>query len=132
MIVGDGWYAGRISITGRSAQYGDRLQASWQLVVRYADGRTEVITSDDTVRSATGPIRYSDLFIGECHDARVDLENQEWRAVRAVDVDTRLVPFVGEPCGGCLSSPWSHYCGPRRGRRWPTSVRSSPAGSDSR
>ena len=46
VILGDGWYAGRISITGQSAQYGDRLQARWQLVVRYADGRTEVITSD--------------------------------------------------------------------------------------
>ena len=105
MIVADGWYAGRISITGRSAQYGDRLQASWQLVVSYADGRKDVITSDDTVVSATGPIRYSDLFIGECHDARLDLEDQDWRVVRAVDVDTRLVPFVGEPVRRVLELP---------------------------
>lgn len=73
VIVADGWYAGRISLSGASRQYGDRLQASWQLVITDATGARRVITSDGAVRSTTGPVRYADIFIGECHDARAEL-----------------------------------------------------------
>ena len=113
VVLGDGWYAGRISITGQSAQYGDRLQASWQLAVRYADGRSEMITSDGAVRSTTGPIRYSDLFVGECHDARLHLgawstpefDDRDWQAVRTVSITAPLVPFVGEPVRRVMELP---------------------------
>ena len=106
MILGDGWYAGRIDFTGTSAQYGDRLQAGWQLVVHYADGEPEVLTSDATVvSSADGPVRYSDIFIGERHDARFDLtgwsspgfDASGWKPVKTVPAPEVLVPFPGEP-----------------------------------
>ncbi|MFV0458851.1 MAG: family 78 glycoside hydrolase catalytic domain [Actinomycetales bacterium] len=104
--LADGWYAGRISIFGRSAQYGDRLRLAWQLEVEYPDGSRQVFGSDRTARSSTqGPIRYSDLFIGEHHDARriengwsrIDFDETGWSPVRTVDVQTPLVPFIGEP-----------------------------------
>lgn len=106
VTLGDGWYAGRIDFTGTSAQYGDRLQAGWQLVVHYPDGEPDVLTSDATVVSSTaGPVRYSDIFIGERHDARVDLtgwsspgfDASGWRAVKTVPAPEGLVPFTGEP-----------------------------------
>jgi alpha-L-rhamnosidase len=114
VVLGDGWYAGRISILGRSTQYGDRLQASWQLLATYADGRTDTVVSDDTVRSTTGPIRYSDLFVGERHDGRLDIgawstpgyDDTAWTPVTTVDGgDTTLVPFVGEPVRRVLELP---------------------------
>ena len=106
VILGDGWYAGRIDFTGTSAQYGDRLQAGWQLVVHYPDGEPDVLTSDATVVSSTdGPVRYSDIFIGERYDARFDLTDWSspgfdasgWKPVKTVPAPEVLVPFTGEP-----------------------------------
>lgn len=105
VVLADGWFAGRISITGASAQYGDRLRASWQLVVTGADGGQRLITSDGTVRSSTGPLRYADLFIGEAYDARAELtgwsrpdfDDRTWTPVLTPAVTATLVPFVGEP-----------------------------------
>jgi alpha-L-rhamnosidase len=106
VILGDGWYAGRIDFSGTSAQYGDRLQAGWQLVVHYADGEPDVITSDATVVStADGPVRYSDIFIGERHDAGFDLtgwssvgfDASGWKPVQTVPAPEALAPFPGEP-----------------------------------
>lgn len=106
VILGDGWYAGRIDFTGTSAQYGDRLRAGWQLVAHYTDGEPDVFTSDTTVvSSADGPVRYSDIFIGERHDARSGLagwsapgfDASGWTPVKTVPAPEVLVPFAGEP-----------------------------------
>ncbi|WP_226347273.1 alpha-L-rhamnosidase [Agilicoccus flavus] len=113
LVLGDGWWAGRISILGRSAQYGDRLRASWQLEVVYADGSSQTIVPGESVRSSRGPIDYSDLFIGERHDARAAIDgwaaagfdDSDWEAVRVVDVPTPIVPFVGEPVRRVLELP---------------------------
>jgi len=104
--VADGWWAGRIGLTGTSAQFGDRLALTWQLHLGFADGSTQVITSDSSAFSATGPWNYSDLFIGESYDARradeswmlPGFEQPEWTQVRLLGVDaSALVPFRGEP-----------------------------------
>ena len=106
LVLADGWYAGRIDFTGSSAQYGDRLQAGWQLVVRYAAGPDDVFTSGPGVVSSTGgPIRYADIFIGERHDATIDwagwsspgFDDSGWTPVATVPAPEALVPFVGEP-----------------------------------
>ena len=106
MVLADGWYAGRIDFTGTSAQYGDRLQAGWQLAVHYPGGDRDVFTSDATVVSSTeGPIRYSDIFIGERHDARFGLsgwsspgfDDSTWTPAKTVPAPQCLAPFIGEP-----------------------------------
>jgi alpha-L-rhamnosidase len=114
VVLGDGWYAGRISFTGTSAQYGDHLRAGWQLEITFADGDRRVITPDEAVvSSADGAIRYSDIFIGERHDARCVLQgwsapgfdDSTWTPVRVVPAPTALVPFVGEPVRRALELP---------------------------
>lgn len=104
--LADGWWAGRIGITGSSAQFGDRLALSWQLHLGYSDGSSEVLTSDSTARSARGPWNYSDLFIGEYYDARLadsswlqqGFSLDGWAPVNQLGVDaTGFVPFRGEP-----------------------------------
>lgn len=106
IILGDGWWAGRISFLGQSGNYGDRLQAIWELRVALADGRTVVVGSDGTSRSSTGPIRYSDIFIGEKQDARLALPGWDapgydasgWTPVAERErAGTELVPFPGDP-----------------------------------
>ena len=74
--VADGWYGGRIGATGESAQYGNKHALLLQLVMEYEDGHTEQVVSDETWTCSTGPLVYSDLFIGEKYDAR--LEKSGW------------------------------------------------------
>lgn len=108
VILGDGWYAGRISILGRSAQYGDVLRATWRLEVDLSDGSRTVLRPDASVRSSRGPIDWSDIFIGERHDARAERPGWDapsadaellagWTPCALVPVAVPLVPFVGEP-----------------------------------
>ena len=57
VALADGWWAGRLGLTGSSAQFGTRTSAIWQLHIDYADGTTQVVASGADVRSATGPGR---------------------------------------------------------------------------
>lgn len=104
--LSDGFWAGRISFTGTSRNYGDKLQLLWQLHVSYADGSTEIFGSNESARSATGALRYADIFIGEMHDDRLKItgwstpgfDDSSWEPVAAAGNDyTGLVPFLGEP-----------------------------------
>ncbi|QDZ15714.1 alpha-L-rhamnosidase [Humibacter ginsenosidimutans] len=110
VILGDGWYAGRISILGRSAQYGRILRATWRLELTFADDSRTVITPDETVLSSRGPIDWSDIFIGERYDARREIPGWDspgfdaagWEpgtvvVAGAPEVAMPLVPFIGEP-----------------------------------
>lgn len=105
MALADGWWAGRIGITGSSAQFGDRLAAIWQLHLEYDDGSAELVRSGGDVVSRRGPWDYADLFVGERFDRRLD---DDWRTVDADDSGwmpvelaghdhSTLVPFTGEP-----------------------------------
>jgi alpha-L-rhamnosidase len=113
VIVADGWYAGRISILGRSAQYGDLLRATWELDVRYADGSELRVVPDDSVRSSRGPIDWSDIFIGERYDARQEIpgwdrpgfDDSGWDPAALVSVDIPLHPYIGEPVRRVLELP---------------------------
>ncbi|NTW38615.1 MAG: family 78 glycoside hydrolase catalytic domain [Cellulomonadaceae bacterium] len=106
IVLGDGWYGGRIDFTGTSAQYGDTLSAGWQLCVEYTDGTNEIVVPGTGVVSTdAGPIRYSDLFIGERYDARHALagwstphfDDTSWTTVAIAEAPEHLVPFIGEP-----------------------------------
>lgn len=105
LVLGDGWYAGRISFLGRSAQYGDILRASWELDIDLPDGTHRVIRPDATVLSSRGPIDWSDIFIGERHDARLEIpgwdkpgyNTQCWTPCRLVPFTQTIRPFSGEP-----------------------------------
>src|ERR1044071_1657871 len=45
--LGDGWYRGRLGFEGKRNNYGTRLGILAQLVVRYADGRSPVVGTDE-------------------------------------------------------------------------------------
>lgn len=68
-VLTDGWHIGRIGLVGASCQYTNRLAFLCQLTLTYEDGREEVIVSDGSWTSATGPLEYSDIFIGERYHA---------------------------------------------------------------
>lgn len=102
LMLGDGWWAGRVSVMGHSGNYGDRLSAIWQVE---GDGVPLAVSGRD-VRSSFGGIRYSDVFIGERFDARavqrgwrdLEFDDSGWSLVAALGGSVAgLVPFIGEP-----------------------------------
>lgn len=69
--LGDGWYRGYIGFDWQRTHYGDTLALLAQLHVTYEDGRTAVVVrTDDGWRATVGPIRKSDIYMGEIYDAR--------------------------------------------------------------
>lgn len=94
--LGDGWYAGRIGLSGMIAgmpprgHYGRQPRLLIRLVIESADGRTTSVVSDSAWRVSTdGPIRSSDILDGETYDARREMpgwdqpgfNDSAWRSV---------------------------------------------------
>lgn len=73
-VIADGWYAGKIGMMGDSCNYGTFLGFFFQMEIEYTDGSTETVISDRNFKSATGPFIYSDIFIGEKYDARLEFD----------------------------------------------------------
>jgi alpha-L-rhamnosidase len=71
-VLADGWFRGQVSVLGQN-RYGSKTRFLAQLHLFAADGSEQVIVSDDTWRSSTGPILEGDLFAGETYDARREL-----------------------------------------------------------
>jgi len=106
VVLADGWFAGRISITGDSCQYGNRLGLLLQLEIELPDGSRQTIVSDGQFKSSTGPLLYSDLVIGEKYDARLEItgwsnvnfDDSCWRNVTETECGfDNLVASYGEP-----------------------------------
>lgn len=82
VTLGDGWYRGRLGLSADDPEdhmrniWGDRLALLAQLHIRYTDGSTAVIGTDDSWSTSTGPIRWSDIYDGEFYDSM--LEHRGW------------------------------------------------------
>ena len=125
VALADGWWAGRLGLTGSSAQFGTRTSAIWQLHLEYADGTAEVVASGADARSAIGPWAYADLFVGEQFDRRAvpvgwdraGFDDGEWMPVTEVGRDHDVLrPFTGEPIRRVLELPPCRVERDRRGR----------------
>lgn len=72
MIVGDGWYKGKIGRHNTEYFYGNQTMIIGQIVLTYADGSKEIFgTGEHFDWCNDGPIRYNDLKDGEVYDARM-------------------------------------------------------------
>ncbi|HEY3682189.1 MAG TPA: family 78 glycoside hydrolase catalytic domain [Streptosporangiaceae bacterium] len=70
VLLGNGWYRGRLGWNGRRAVYGDRLALLLQLEVAYDDGTVEVIGTDDRWTAADSGVLADDLYDGQRTDLR--------------------------------------------------------------
>ncbi|WP_328455894.1 glycoside hydrolase family 78 protein [Streptomyces sp. NBC_00386] len=105
--VADGWWRGRVGfVPGWRDTYGSSLGLLAQLEIDYADGRRQVIPTDEGWRSSTGPVRSADLYEGETYDATMALpgwsspgfDDQEWGGVHRGERDpATLVAPSGPP-----------------------------------
>ncbi len=106
VILGDGWYRGFLAWQGKKNLYGEKLALLLQLKLDYTDGTSELVCSDKSWKSNTGPILKSDIYNGEIYDARLELsgwdqsayDDKKWRTVNLCTYDyTNLVASDGVP-----------------------------------
>ena len=72
VTVADGWYKGKIAL-GKGCEYGEVPGLLMQMELWGSGGTKSELCSDGNFTcSYEGPVRYADLFRGECVDARRD------------------------------------------------------------
>jgi alpha-L-rhamnosidase len=92
VILGDGWYRGKLGAFSQRNTYGERLALLVQLHLRYADGHQQLVLSDEGWQATTGPLLRSDVQAGEVYDARLEMpgwnrpgfDARQWQKVEAV------------------------------------------------
>lgn len=102
-ILGDGWYCGHLHSDPRQT-YGDRPRLLAQLEIRAADGTMVQIVTDGSWKAGEGPIRSSDMLMGEDYDARMEIpgwsepgfDDSSWRP--AVSFDDPGIAVVAARC----------------------------------
>jgi alpha-L-rhamnosidase len=90
VLLGNGWFRGRLGFRGDRAFYGERLALLAQLEVTTSDGQVHVLASDGSWTAQESGVLADDLYDGQRTDLRV--ERGERTAVEVVDADLgRLV-----------------------------------------
>lgn len=96
MILGNGWYNQRDRIVEGILWY-STPRLIFQMEVEYEDGMREVFVSDDSWKTATGPIRHDGIFTGEIYDAQMELSG--WSTTNYDDVNWENASIVRTPTG---------------------------------
>ncbi|MCH5599533.1 alpha-L-rhamnosidase [Niabella ginsengisoli] len=73
--LGNGWYRSVLGWQNNGNIYGKILGLLIQVHVDYADGTSDIIVTDDSWKSETGAIAYSQIYNGETIDARKEKGN---------------------------------------------------------
>lgn len=106
VTLGSGWYRGVIGFSNNRNVYGKDIALLFQLTITYSDGSTEQVVSDDSWKSSTGSIRYSEIYNGETIDAREEkngwalpgYDDSKWSGVKtAAHPMNVLVATYNEP-----------------------------------
>jgi alpha-L-rhamnosidase len=106
VILGDGWYRGKLGAFGERNTYGARLALLAQFHLRCTDSHEQLIFSDEDWLATPGPLLSSDLQEGEVYDARLEMpgwnmpgfDASRWQKVEAVSYPRdHLVATNGPP-----------------------------------
>jgi len=94
-LLGEGWYAGNLLLRKRTEVLGLTPKLIGQLELTYADGRVEIIKTDETWKGTDkGPIRAGGFYHGEDYNAqkklgkwsRVGYDDQAWAKVQSTPI----------------------------------------------
>jgi alpha-L-rhamnosidase len=116
-MLGEGWWSGHITFHSDMWNFfGDRQSLLAKLVIDYADGTSDVITTqpDSWKYYSDGPLRYTSLFQGEVYDATrdplidgwstADYDDSHWQSAAVVPL-SRMADFnIAWPWGAQQSS----------------------------
>ncbi len=86
VMVGAGWYKGKMGFLLLRNNYGEQTAFLMQLTVRYQDGTMEQFLTDGDWEGTDGPVTFSEIYDGEVCDARVDVHGPTacWKKVQKV------------------------------------------------
>lgn len=70
VVVGNGWYRGRLGFSGGRALYGSDLGVIAELHVTFTDGHRQTVLTDETWRVGLCDVLSDDLYDGQTIDAR--------------------------------------------------------------
>jgi alpha-L-rhamnosidase len=116
VLLGNGWYRGRLGFRGRRALYGGRLALLAQLEVTTSDGAVHVLATDTSWTARESGVLLDDLYDGQRTDLRPRTGDRT-DAVEVVDGDlARLVAPDGPPVRATQTLP-------------PAAVFTSPSGA---
>ena len=91
MLLGNGWYRGRLGFENKSALYGDRLAVLAQLEVTLTDGTTRILVSDDSWTARDSNILADDLYDGQRTDLRDQQDTAQGSPVEVVPADLSIL-----------------------------------------
>ncbi|MBN9380057.1 MAG: family 78 glycoside hydrolase catalytic domain [Chitinophagaceae bacterium] len=106
VTLASGWYRGYIGFSGQKDFYGKDISLLLQLVIKYKDGSTATIVSDESWKSSTAEIKSAEIYNGETIDARDEkigwslpgYDDKEWSGVRVASFPmNNLVATYNEP-----------------------------------
>ncbi|MRG48410.1 Bacterial alpha-L-rhamnosidase [Chitinophaga sp. SYP-B3965] len=106
VTLGDGWYKGRIGFGSQRRFYGDTRALLMQLEIVYTDGTKESINTDESWKTAYGPIMAADIYDGETYDAREEKTGwatagyaggSSWANVRLLEKGTEQLVGMSGP-----------------------------------
>lgn len=95
--LSEGWWSGNITYSGENWNYfGDRQSLLCKLVISYADGTRQTITSNtaDWKLYTEGPVRYGSFFQGEFYDANKEQSIKGWSTAAYNDATWKKVSEV--------------------------------------
>jgi alpha-L-rhamnosidase len=99
IVLGEGWYSGRIGYNRKAWGKKPLPQMICQLEITYKNGEEQVVYSDaDWKGTRNGPIRFSGIYDGEIYDANMEMpgwsksefDAGNWIAVEKEDVGTDI------------------------------------------
>ena len=97
ILLGNGWYKGRFSYQygGVENIYGNRCMAAAKLVISFKEGRSQIITTDDTWQYKKSPVAGGNIYDGEIYDACVDTDKEKGKSCKPVkEVNEYNAPVV--------------------------------------
>ncbi len=107
VVLGDGWYRGYLGWEDKRNIYGDKLSVCAQLEIEYQNGEREVVITDNSWKSTNnGPVRMSDIYMGEIYDARKEMpgwanssfDDESWGQVKEKNISkNHLIASFGPP-----------------------------------
>lgn len=91
VMLGNGWYRGIIGYSDKRNVYGKDIALLMQINITYQDGATGVITTDESWKSSTGEVLYSEIYNGETIDhnkgqagwTQTGFDDSQWSGVQA-------------------------------------------------
>lgn len=105
IILGNGWHRA-FNPNGRPMPDVWDVEVIAQLEVTFTDGSVQVISTDESWKSSTGPVLRSEIFFGEIYDARLEMDgwarhdfnDSQWKGVVKTDSQkNNLVGSISEP-----------------------------------